>query len=71
MVQSTDLILKAITAAIKEETTVRVDKAIKEAKQRVEKEIRASVDKIALSVLAEYDVSSQNNHIIIKVKKDV
>ena len=62
---------RAIECEIKERLNEAVKKAIEAAKNKIEEEILADVDKIALKLAKEYSVQDMGTHILIHVKKDL
>ena len=62
---------ESIKSGIRDAVSAAAPSIIEEAKERMEVEIRASLDKIALSVLQHYDMQYQRGEIVIRVKKDI
>lgn len=71
MMINEETVTKAIEREIRERTNIAVDKVITEAVIKLENEIMASVDSVVLSVLAEYEVRTRDNKLIIEVKKQL
>lgn len=61
--------MKAIQAAVRLEIDKITDEEVKAAQARVVERVRHSADRLALRVLAQYDVESRTDRLIITVKK--
>lgn len=66
-----DFIHKAITNQIKAEIDARLPGILEEAKAKMDREIKASVDKIALSTLSQFSMVTGEREIVITVRKDI
>lgn len=61
--------LNLINAAVREEMAKVIDEEVTAAQARIADRIRQSADKLALQVLAQYDVENKADRLIITVKK--
>ncbi|MFO0390183.1 MAG: hypothetical protein ACK502_10785 [Alphaproteobacteria bacterium] len=68
-IQTVDFFEKAIKAQVNCEIEKIIELEIAEAQKRVSEKIRSMTDRIALSILSEYDMRMHGNAVVITVKK--
>lgn len=61
----------AIRKAILEELNQEAERIIEEAKAKIETAIRAHIGRIALGILKQYEISQNQDHIVITVKNNL
>ena len=71
MAPTVDFVNEAIKLAVRTRTAEIVQEEVEKAAAEVRRRVAKEVDKIALTLLSEYDVRSQRDSVVITVKKVV
>lgn len=66
-----DTFVKLLEATIRAQVEVSIHGAVEEAKNKIEREIIGHADKMALSILRKYSITDMNDHIVIRVEKNI
>lgn len=66
---SSDTLMRAIERAVREDIYRITEEETVAAQQRIAKRINARADKLALDILARYNLADRENELVITVKK--
>lgn len=67
----TSLLVKAIEVGVRHQIEAVFEEEIKAAQQRIEQRVRGEMDKLALRLLADYNVERMGHNLVITVKKEL
>lgn len=67
----TSLLIKAIELGVRQQIDAVFEEEIKAAQQRIEQRVRGEMDKLALRLLADYNIERMGANLIITVKKEL